>query len=70
MSMIDDGTIILLVTPIVLLQFVLMIINLMNWTKRMKTKFLSRALWLLIIILGGLIGNIIYMVVENDSNKD
>jgi len=66
----DNATTLLLISPLIILQLVLMIINLVNLYKKKATKYLNKAWWLVIIILGNLIGNIIYMVVENDSNKN
>jgi len=65
----DNTTTLLLISPLIILQLVLMIINLVNLYKKKMTKYLNKAWWLAIIILGNLIGNIVYMVVENDSNK-
>ena len=65
----DNTTTLLLISPLIILQLVLMIINLVNLYKKKKTKYLNKGWWLAIIILGNLIGNIIYMVVENDSDK-
>jgi hypothetical protein len=66
----DDSTIILLLTPVIVAQLVLMIVNLVNWSKKKKTKHLSKGLWLAIILLGSTAGNIVYLVVEYDRNKD
>jgi len=68
MDNLDNTTILLLVSPLVVLQLALMIINLINLYKKKKTKYLNKAWWLAIIILGSLIGNIVYMIVESEKN--
>jgi ABC-type nickel/cobalt efflux system permease component RcnA len=69
----DEMTIVLLAAPVVVIQLVLMVVNLLNLNKKKTVRYLTRTVWLLIIVIGGLIGNIVYMVVENDrhdGNKD
>lgn len=69
----NEMTIVLLVAPLALIQFVLMIINIINWSNKKKTKTLTKMWWIVIIVLGNLIGNVIYMLVEggrDDSNQD
>jgi len=73
MDGLDTGTIILMTTPLIVLQLVLMVMNLVSWSRKKKTKYLNKTLWFAIILLGNLAGNIIYMVIEsekNDSDKD
>ena len=64
----DTTTIILLASPVIVLQLVLMVINLLNWNRKKKTRYLDKVWWLAIIILGGLIGNVVYMILESDKN--
>jgi hypothetical protein len=69
----DNTTILLLASPLILIQLVLMIMNLINLYKKKKMRYLNKALWLVIILLGNLIGNIVYLLIEgnkNDSDKD
>ena len=66
--MLDTKTIMLL-SPIILIQIILMVINLINLSKKTQTKFLNKIIWLLIIVLGSLIGNIIYLVIESEKNE-
>jgi len=66
-------TIVLLAAPLALIQFVLMIINIINWSNKKKTKTLTKTWWLVIILLGNLVGNVVYMLIEggrDDSNQD
>jgi heme/copper-type cytochrome/quinol oxidase subunit 4 len=69
----DNTTIILLASPLIAIQLILMVINLLNLYKKKKTKYLNKALWVVIIFLGSLIGNIVYILAEgnkNGSDKD
>ncbi|MCL2860279.1 MAG: PLDc N-terminal domain-containing protein [Oscillospiraceae bacterium] len=66
-----DKTTILLLTPIILIQLILMIINLVNISKKSKTKYLSRVIWVFIVILTSYIGNICYLILESgDDGQD
>ena len=67
----NNTAILLLSIPIGIVQLVLMVINLFNVTRKDKTRYLNKVFWLFIIILGGLVGNIVYLILENihdDSN--
>ena len=69
----DEMTILLLAAPLVLIQFVLLVINAINLSKKKKTKTLSKVWWAVIIVLGNLVGNVVYMLVEggqDGSNQD
>jgi len=61
----------LLLTPILLIQLILMIINLINISKKSKTKYLSKIIWVFIVILTSYIGNICYLIFESgDDGQD
>lgn len=64
----DDKTMMLLLIPVVLIQLVLMIINLVNLGKKTKTKYLTKIVWIFIVILGGYVGNICYLILEGEHN--
>jgi len=64
----DNTTIMLLASPVIVLQLVLMAINLLNWNRKKKTRYLDKTWWLVIILLGSLIGNVVYMILESDKN--
>ena len=64
----DDMTILLLAIPIVVIQLALMIRNLIHVRKVTKTKYLSKTIWVLIILFGNLIGNIVYMIIGGDND--
>lgn len=59
---------ILLVIPILIIQLVLTIINIINIKDKIKTKTLNKTIWIIIILLGNIFGNICYMIIESDSD--
>ena|GEM_PF-1568562 len=68
-----DGNVWLLITPILLLQLGLLIYNGFNLFRKDRTRFMSKPIWVVIILLGGLIGNIVYLFLEgigNDSKRN
>jgi len=65
-----DDKIILLVIPILLIQLILTIINLINLGKKTKTKYLTKIVWVFILLLFSYIGNIAYLVLEGNDNED
>jgi Na+/citrate or Na+/malate symporter len=50
------------IIPIVLLQLTLMIVALVDLIRREKTSLLPKWAWAIIIVLGELIGPIIYLI--------
>jgi len=56
-----------LIIPIVLLQLILMIVALVDLAKREKVRWLPKWLWAIIIILGELVGPIIYLVTGREE---
>jgi hypothetical protein len=50
------------IIPLVLLQLTLMIVALMDLIRREKTRYLPKWAWAIIILLGELIGPIIYFI--------
>ncbi len=57
------GTILLLVIPLVLIQLVLMVICLVDLGRREKVKGLPKWAWAIIIVLGELVGPVVYLIV-------
>ncbi len=57
------GTILLLVIPLVLIQLVLVVICLVDLVRREKVKGLPKWAWGIIIVLGELIGPVVYLIV-------
>lgn len=55
------------IIPIVLLQLILMIVALVDLLRREKTRFLPKWVWALVIVLGELIGPIIYLVLGREE---
>ncbi|MCX7922623.1 MAG: PLDc N-terminal domain-containing protein [Clostridia bacterium] len=53
--------------PIVLIQFGLQIAAIVNLIKRKKVRFNNKAIWAIIILLGGLVGPIIYFAARGDE---
>jgi hypothetical protein len=66
MENIDVGQLLLLLTPIIIIQLVLMIIALWDLIKREKTKG-PKWLWVIIILLVNFIGPIIYLVIGREE---
>ncbi len=57
-----------LIIPIILLQFILFLINIINLVKNKETRD-HYAVWILVVLLGGLIGQIIYLVIGTKDEK-
>lgn len=55
------------IIPLVVLQLILMIIALLDLSKREKVKWLPKWLWTIIIIFGELVGPIIYLVLGREE---
>ena len=65
-----DKTTILLLTPIIIIQLILMIINLVNISKKNRTRYLSKIIWVFIVILTSYIGNICYLILESSEGEE
>jgi len=63
-----NKTMILLLIPIIIIQIILMIVNLVNLSKKAKTKYLSKVVWVIIILLLSYIGNIVYLILEGGND--
>jgi len=50
------------IIPLVLLQLILMIVALVDLVRREKTRWLPKWAWAIIIIIGELVGPIIYFI--------
>ena len=55
------------IIPLVLLQLILMIVALVDLIRREKARFLPKWAWALIIILGELLGPIIYLIIGREE---
>jgi hypothetical protein len=51
-----------LILPLILLQLILMIIALVDISKREKLRWLPKWAWIIIVIIGEMIGPIIYFI--------
>ena len=60
----------ILLMPIILISLGLMIFNIINLLNKSETKYLNRNIWLIIILLGNLIGNIAFLAIESEKNDD
>jgi TctA family transporter len=56
------------VWPIIVLQVTLQVIALINLSKREKVKFDNKKIWILIILLGGLLGSVGYFVFRGEDD--
>jgi uncharacterized membrane protein YczE len=61
-------TMLLLILPILAIQLGLMIYALVKVIKSKTTKYMSQAIWILIIILLNIIGPILYLVLEGGQD--
>ena len=66
----DTKTIILLLIPYIIIQIILMVINLINIKKKTDTKYLNKPIWIGIILLFQVPGNLVYMLIESGDNND
>jgi hypothetical protein len=64
------STIIMLVMPIVIIQLVLLIIALKAWYKRKTFKYLDKWMWLFILLVFGIIGPIVFLIVEKNDGRN
>jgi len=55
------------IIPLVLLQLILMVVALLDLSKRAKVRWLPKWLWAIIIILGELVGPIVYLIVGREE---
>jgi hypothetical protein len=55
------------IIPLVLLQLILMIIALVDLSKRDKVRWLPKWAWTIIIVLGELLGPILYFVLGRED---
>jgi hypothetical protein len=55
------------IIPIVLIQLVLMIVCLVDLIRREKTRYLPKWAWAIIIIIGELLGPIIYLILGREE---
>ena len=62
----DFGQLLLLLTPIIIIQLVLMIVALWDLIKREKTKG-PKWLWAVIILVVNFIGPILYLVIGREE---
>lgn len=57
-----------LIAPLILIQFILMVVALIDWVKRETTNG-PKWLWLLIIIFINTIGPILYFIIGRGDHK-
>jgi uncharacterized protein YybS (DUF2232 family) len=55
------------ILPLVLLQLILMIVALVDLVRREKVRYLPKWAWAIIIILGELLGPIIYLIIGREE---
>ena len=56
-----------LLIPLILIQVVLMIFALLDLSKRQKTRFLPKWVWVLIIVLGEMVGPVVYFLIGRED---
>ncbi|MFZ2095830.1 MAG: PLD nuclease N-terminal domain-containing protein [Anaerolineales bacterium] len=55
------------IIPLVLLQLILMIVALVDLSRREKVRWLPKWAWALIVILGELLGPIVYLILGREE---
>ncbi len=55
------------IIPLVLIQLILVIVCLVDLFRREKTRYLPKWAWAIIIILGELLGPIIYLIIGREE---
>lgn len=56
--------------PLLVLQFVMQIIAIINLVKRDKVRFNNKWIWVVIIVLGNILGPIIYFAFRGTNDED
>ena len=64
----DLVSILKLVWPIIIIQLALQIYAIIDVIKRKKTKNLSPAIWIVIIVLGEILGPVVYLLVGKSED--
>jgi len=59
-----------LLIPLILVQLTLQIIALFNLKKKTKVRFDNKMIWVLIIVVGSLLGTVIYFILGGVSDED
>jgi sorbitol-specific phosphotransferase system component IIC len=55
------------IIPLVLIQLILVIVALVDLIRREKVRYLPKWLWAIIIMLGELIGPIVYLIIGRED---
>jgi len=64
-----DPKIWLLLAPIIVIQYGLMIFCLIRLVRAHKLNYLNKPIWALIILLGQLIGSVLFLILESGQNE-
>ena len=59
----------LLIAPLAILQLGLMVLAVVDWARRSRTRYLDRWVWLLIIVLFSLLGPIAYFFLGREEES-
>ena len=62
-----DAELILLLSPLIVIQFALMIWAVLKVLPKKETKYLNRNIWMIIIVLVGILGPVAYLILEGDE---
>ncbi len=65
-----DSKLILAIIPLIIIQIILIIVCIKDWSKREKFRTFNRWVWLVVIIFINIIGPIVYLTLArgNDNN--
>ena len=66
MNDLDLGQVFLLAAPILIIEVILIVISLVDLSKRKKVHFDNKLIWVLLIVFLNLIGPILYLVWGRD----
>ncbi|SDN01955.1 PLDc N-terminal domain-containing protein [Acetanaerobacterium elongatum] len=57
----------ILTSAVVIIQIAIMVYCLINLSKKSRTKYLNKTLWIIIIFFGSLLGQGIYLALESNN---
>jgi hypothetical protein len=65
----DTFKIVILLSPIVVINLLLIITCLLDWYKRKNYRYLNKVLWLFIFLFVQLIGPALYLILGRDDDR-
>ena len=65
-----DSKMLMALIPLVIIQFILIIVCVIDWSKREKFRCLSKWFWLIIILFVNILGPILYLTIGRDNDNN